>query len=115
LKLVKVEINLTQKKPVALTLFPIVKETGRMVYFAEGRKKTPSALARTSLGKPILLSPLRGHFFVLSYHDDRESAENCRAVIEGKMELLSDIQNALQLCAVRLNEQMEEMYALMEG
>ena len=115
MKLVKVEINLTQKKPVALAMFPIVKDTQKMVYYAEGKKKTPSALARASLGKPILVTPVRGHCFVISFHDDRGNAEVCRAVTEEKMELLAEMENAMQRCAVRLNEQMEELYALMEG
>ncbi len=113
--LVKVEINLQRDKPVTVTRFQIVKETKKMVYYAEGQKKTPSALARASLGKPIRVSPVRGQCFVLSWADDRESVEVCTAVMQAKMEILSDLEYAMQRCAVRLGEQMEEMYAYMEG
>ena len=113
--LVRVEINLQRDKPVKVTTLDVVKETNRMVYFTDGKKKTAQALARASLGKPILVTPLFGHFFALSFQDDRASAECCTAVLQGKMELLCEMESAMQRCAVRLNEQMEEIYAMMEG
>ena len=113
--LVKVEIDLQKERPVTVTRFPVVKESKRMVYYADRKKKTPSALYRTSLGKTILVSPIRAQCFVLSFYDDRESAENGVAVMQAKMEILADMEAAMQRCAVRLNEQMEEIYAYMEG
>lgn len=112
--LVKVEVNLMREKPFQISKMNIEKETRRTIYFQDPGKKGRQALARTSLGKPILLTPLVGRFFALSFQDDRAGAEICPAVTQGKMELLCDMESALQRCAVRLNEQMEELYALAE-
>ncbi len=113
--LVKVEVNLMRDKPVKISKMDVVKETKRMIYFTDGKKKARQALARTSLGKPILLTPLVGHFFALSFQDDRAGAETNSAVTQGKMEILCEMESAMQRCAVRLGEQMEELYAFMEG
>ena len=113
--LVKVEVNLLRDKPVKVSKMDVVKETRRMIHFQDPGRKGRQALARASLGKAFLITPLIGHFFALSFQDDRESAECCPAVLQGKMELLCEMESAMQRCAVRLNEQMEEIYAYMEG
>ena len=111
--LVKIEIDLRLDKPVEVSYARVVRESKKYIYRSVGAEKE-KALARASLHKPIMESPTRGHYFVLSWTDDRTGIRQSQAVQLGILQLLEELEARMQRCAVRLNEAMEELYAMRE-
>lgn len=111
---VRIDINLQRDKPMEISYAQVERDSKKYLYISRPGKK-PRPLARASLHKPIMESPTRGHYFVLSWTDDRPAIRQSQAVQLGILQLLEELEARMQRCAVRLNEAMEEAYVSMEG
>lgn len=108
---VRIDINLIREKPMEISYAKVERESKKYLYLARpGKKARP--LARTALHRPILSSPVSGVYFLLSETEDRIAVESSEAMQLGAILLLDEMEARMQRCAIRLNEIMDELYAL---
>ena len=108
---VRIDINLTREKPLEISYARVERESKKYLYLARpGKKDQP--LARTVLHRPILSSPLSGVYFILSETGDRIAIESSEAMQLGAILLLDEMEARMRQCAIRLNEIMDELYAM---
>ena len=107
----RIDINLSREKPMEISYARVERESRKYLYLARpGKKAQP--LARTALHRPILSSPVSGVYFILSETEDRIAIESSEAMQLGGILLLDEMEARMQLCAIRLNEIMDELYSL---
>ena len=110
---VRIDINLQRDEPMEIYTARVERDCKKYLYISRPGKK-PRPLARASLHKPILTSPVSGHYFIMSETEDRTDIESSEAMQLGAVLLLDELKARMQRCAVRLNEAMEELYAMRE-
>ena len=112
--LVRVEIDLTQDKPLRVGGARVVREKGKYVYFYQGEGKKDKPMAKTMLHRMLMDGPARGRCFILSELESMSAVRGSEPVRLVAVELLEEMDFRMQRCAVRMNEIRDALEAMKE-